>query len=64
MSIENIHFRHAILHEFRHGKKATKATDPICSVSGVDALNVRVCQKWFAAEILILRTKNVQTRPQ
>ena len=48
MSIEKIHFRHCMLYEFRQGEKATKATEVICSVYGVDALNIRVCQKWFA----------------
>ena len=33
-----------MLQEFRQGKNATKAT----SMYGMDALNVRVCQKWFA----------------
>ena len=48
MSIEKIHFRHCKLYEIRHGKNATKATEAICYVYGVDALNFRVCQKWFA----------------
>ena len=37
-----------MLYEFRQGKIATKATEAICSVYGVDALNARVCQKQFA----------------
>ena len=48
MSIENIHFRHCMLNEFRQGKNAIKETEAICSVYGVDALNVCVCQNWFA----------------
>ena len=37
-----------MLYEFRQGHNATKTTEAICSVYGVDALNVHVCQKWFA----------------
>ena len=36
-----------MLHEFRQGKNATKATEAIFSVNVVDALNFRVC-RWFA----------------
>jgi histone-lysine N-methyltransferase SETMAR len=37
-----------MLYEFRQGKNAKKATEAICSVYDVDALNIRVSQKWFA----------------
>ena len=48
MSIDKIHFKHCMLYEYRQGKNGTKATEVICSVNSVDALNVRICQKWFA----------------
>ncbi len=48
MDGDKMHIRHCMLYEFRHGKSATKATESICSIYGNDALNVRVCQNWFA----------------
>ena len=37
-----------MLYEFRQGKNAVEATNPICSVYGIDTLEVRTCLKCFA----------------
>ena len=49
MCFEKMHFRHCMIYEFWPGKNATKGTKAIFSVYDVNALNVRVCQKWFAS---------------
>ena len=43
-----MHLRHCMLYEFHLKKTATKATESICFAYGTYALDVRVCQNWFA----------------
>ena len=37
-----------LLHEFRLGRKATEATNNICSTMGEDAFSIRTAQYWFS----------------
>ena len=37
-----------MLYEFGQVKNAVEATNAIHSVYGIDALEVRTCQRWFA----------------
>ena len=36
-----------LLHEFRHGRKATRVTDNICSAMSKDVLAIHTVQHWF-----------------
>ena len=47
MKISRIELRVFLLHEFRLGRKATKATSKICSTIGKDSLSIRTAQHWF-----------------
>ena len=37
-----------LLHEFHLGRKATEATNNICSITGEDAPSIRTAQHWFS----------------
>ena len=47
LKISRRDLRVLLLHEFRLGHEATKATSNICSVMGKDALSIRTAQHWF-----------------
>lgn len=46
MDLNETHYRHCMLYEFRRGSNATEAVKNICSVYG-DVISVRKCQEWF-----------------
>ena len=60
MEVEKTHLRHCMLCHVRHGKNDVEATNAICSVCGIDALEVRNCQRWFArsADAMTKKTSN------
>ena len=37
-----------LLHEFHLGRGATEATRNVCQTVGIDAVNLRTTQRWFA----------------
>jgi len=47
MVISGSELRVLLLHEFRLGRKATKAASNICSTMGKDVLSIRTAQHWF-----------------
>ena len=47
MNISRRELRLLLLHEFRLGRKATKATSNICSTMGKDVLSIHTTQHWF-----------------
>ena len=47
MNLSNREIQVLLLHEFRLGRKATEATNNICSTMGEDVLSTRTAQRWF-----------------
>ncbi|CAF1352684.1 unnamed protein product [Rotaria magnacalcarata] len=47
MKLSRRELRVLLLHEFRLGLKATKATSNICGTMGKDVLSIRTAQHWF-----------------
>ncbi|GFU73766.1 histone-lysine N-methyltransferase SETMAR [Trichonephila clavipes] len=48
MSVDKVHFRYCILHEFQKGSNASVGCKNLCAVFEKDIVNVRTCQRWFS----------------